>query len=153
MTKDSGKRHCSPRQAAIVAWAGLGLALAAMAPTALAAKNVRFFQSPSKNIGCVMARGQFSQARCDIRHRDWKPPRKPHSCHLDWGNGVQVGAQGKGRYTCAGDTVLGQGHVLAYGKSIRYGRFTCKSKTTGVKCHNRRTSHGFKLSRQRVRLF
>jgi hypothetical protein len=122
-------------------------------PTGAAARSIRFFQSPSHNIGCVMVRGKYAEARCDIAKHSWKAPKKPKSCQLDYGNGLLVTRHGKGRFVCAGDTVLHQGKVLAYGKAIRWGPFKCKSKRSGVRCVNRRNGHGFKLSRQRARRF
>ena len=43
--------------------------------------------------------------------------------------------------------------VLAYGKSRGFGRFTCTSRTTGLTCRDRRSGHGFAVSRERQRLF
>ena len=109
--------------------------------------NVKTFQSPSGNIGCAIAQGGgFKSARCDIRTRTWQAPPKPHSCHLDYGNGLEVDKHAKGHFTCAGDTVLGQGPVLAYGDSITFDGFKCKSKTTGMRCRNLKSGHGFKIS-------
>ena len=108
------------------------------------------FQSPSGNIGCYM-NGKF--ARCDIAKRDWTPPPKPPSCELDWGGGVVVGRHGKGEFICAGDTALNEEQVLGYGESISRGRFRCVSKETKMKCVNERSDHGFKLSKQSVKLF
>jgi hypothetical protein len=109
-----------------------------------------FFQSPSQNIGCVMTK---QNVRCDIRQRSFDPPPKPRSCDFDWGNAVGVGKNGKGRFLCVSDTTLGAGDELAYGDSIRRGRFRCKSLQSGMRCVNKRNGHGFKLSRQRARLF
>jgi hypothetical protein len=108
------------------------------------------FQSPSGNIGCVIGR---SGARCDIRNRNWRPPPKPASCQLDWGFGLTVERRGRGRFVCAGDTTLGQGRRLAYGDTIRRGRFRCVSRRRGMRCVNRFTRHGFTLSRERARRF
>jgi hypothetical protein len=90
------------------------------------------------------------EARCDIAQRDWQAPPKPHSCHLDYGNGLEVTKHGKGQFTCAGDTVLGQGPVLNYGDAINFGHYKCKSKTSGVRCRNRQSGHGFKISKERA---
>ena len=109
------------------------------------------FQSPSGNIGCVI--GRRAGVRCDIRNRDWSPPSKPASCQLDWGFGLTVERRGRGRFVCAGDTTLGQGRRLAYGKAIRRGRFRCVSRRSGMRCVNRRNGHGFVLSRERARRF
>jgi hypothetical protein len=125
----------------------------ALAPSASGASDLDglvTFQSPSKNVGCVMT---TTFARCDIRRHDWKPPKKPASCDLDFGQGLNIDATGKGVFICAGDTVLGQGKKLAYGKSKTRGRFTCKSLKTGMRCTNTRNKHGFQLSRQKVSRF
>jgi Family of unknown function (DUF6636) len=131
---------------------GLVTALAVAAPAGAASDldGLVTFQSPSKNVGCVMTK---TFVRCDIRTRDWKPPKKPESCDLDWGQGLNIDATGKGVFICAGDTTLGQGKKLAYGKSKTRGRFTCKSLTTGMRCTNTRNKHGFQLSRQKYRRF
>ncbi len=127
----------------------LAVALLGACPAA-EAKLVQF-QTPSGNIGCAVD-GKLG-ARCDIGEKAWSPPPRPSSCELDWGYGVEVGRKGKGSYICAGDTALHQGRTLAYGKSIEAGRFRCKSTTSGVRCLNTGTGHGFKLSRAAVRLF
>jgi Family of unknown function (DUF6636) len=114
-----------------------------------------FFHSPSKNIYCVVFkyRGKAT-GRCDIKQRDWTAPQRPRSCHLDYGNGAEVGAHGDGRYTCAGDTVLGQGHrALRYGHAARLGAIKCSSRRTGMTCRNVKTGHGFTLSREAVAFF
>ena len=114
------------------------------------AQAAKFFHSPSGNIGCGIS---LKGARCDIREHSWKPPPKPKACNLDWGYGLTLGRQGKGRFFCATDSLLGLGTRLGYGKSIRRGRFRCVSRTDGVRCVNRRNGHGFKLSRERARRF
>jgi uncharacterized protein DUF6636 len=115
------------------------------------ASALSFFQSPSGNIGCAI--GERAGARCDIRNRDWQPPPRPPSCDFDWGNGLVVGRRGRGHFTCASDTTLGQGPRLGYGEAIRRGRFRCVSRRSGMRCVNRRNGHGFSLSRQRARRF
>jgi hypothetical protein len=119
--------------------------------TATGLQSFTQFQSPSGNIGCVI--GRRGGVRCDIRNRAWRPPPKPASCMLDWGFGLTVGRRGRARFVCAGDTTLGQGRRLAYGKAIRRGRFRCVSRRSGMRCVNRRNGHGFVLSRERARRF
>lgn len=114
------------------------------------AHALTFFQSPSGNIGCALSK---QSVRCDVARKFWRPPPKPSSCPVDWGNGLTLGRQGKPRYTCAGDTVLGQGRKLAYGKSVSVGRFRCTSRKGAMRCINRRNNHGFALSRERARRF
>jgi hypothetical protein len=135
--------------------AALTALVAALIVTAAAgaerASAITFFQSPSENIGCAI--GKANGVRCDISKRDWRPPAKPRACRLDWGHALGVHRRGAGHFICAGDTTLGQGRRLAYGDSIRRGRFTCVSRRSGMRCVNRRNGHGFALSRERVRRF
>jgi hypothetical protein len=121
-------------------------ALAVAAPASAAT----FFHSPSGNIRCVIDRTSFT--RCDITGRDWSPPPKPKSCDFDWGNTLELGLRGRGRFGCVSDAVSG-GRTLEFGQSIKRGRFRCRSRTTGMRCANVRNGHGFFLSRQRVRRF
>ncbi len=123
-------------------------ALAVAAPAASA--SLVGFASPSGNIGCYMS---GKSVRCDIVKRDWTPPPKPQSCELDWGHGVTVGRHGRAEVVCAGDTAINDERVLGYGESISRGRFRCVSKETKMKCVNERSDHGFKLSKERVKLF
>lgn len=111
---------------------------------------VNGFQSPSRNIGCVISP---SALRCDIGEKDWSPPPKPANCPVDWGYGVSLGKHGKAQFICAGDSARMIGPVVPYGETVRRGRFKCKSKFSGMLCVNLRNGHGFFLSSQRVRLF
>lgn len=63
-----------------------------------------------------------------------------------------VNLRGKGRLTCVNDAVLA-GRMLAYGDSIRRGRFRCTSRRSRMRCVNARNGHGFKLSRELARRF
>jgi len=126
------------------------LALCALAFAAPAGAAPAFFESPTHNIGCVIG---ASGARCDIREHAWDPPPKPRSCPVDWGFGLTVGRRGFAHWVCAGDTVFGGKHVLAYRESIRRGRFTCTSHRNGMRCVNERNEHGFKLGRRAARWF
>lgn len=135
----------------------IGLASLLLAvPAAGAAFRVRTFQIPGGNIACGIVTGNGSDggsARCDIRHRSWRPPHKPRSCPLDYGNGLIVEARGRGKFTCAGDTLLGQGRVLRVGRVAGLGPYRCRSLGGAVRCVNRRTGHGFKISRRMARRF
>src|ERR1044072_6646795 len=111
----------------------LRIATFAGAPAALAVPamvQAGPFQSPSGNIGCYINK---AAVRCDIREREWKPPKKPASCELDWGYGLSIARKGRGAVVCAGDTALGAGPMIAYGGTVSRGRFTCRSLTTGVR--------------------
>jgi hypothetical protein len=117
-----------------------------------AATHLRQFQTPSGNIGCVLSNRFGTEARCDIGNRDWKTPKKPASCDLDYGNGVFIGARGRAHFLCAGDTALHAGPKIAYGRTVRLTPFACKVSTTGVRCTNAH-GHGFSISRQSYRFF
>ena len=108
------------------------------------------FRSPTGNIGCAMS---TQGVRCDIQKRSWSPPAKPRSCDVDFGQGLAVGRSGRAGFVCAGDTVLHVGRKVAYGTLLRRGRFACRVRTSGVRCLNTRTRHGFSLSAQRYRRF
>lgn len=112
------------------------------------ARSPAWFSSPSHNIGCYVDR---AAARCDIRHHSYQAPKKPKSCHLDWGDSLYVIK--RAHWTCHGDTTLGARRVLRYGHSIKVGRFKCTSRRSGMRCRNVRTHHGFKLSREVARRF
>jgi len=134
--------------------AGLCAGAIALVGPATANAALRMFQSPSGNIDCIMDGG--ASVRCDIQSRSWKPPKKPKSCPVDWGQGLGVDATKRGYIVCAGDTALAPPDApyptLAYGKKITVGRITCTSAVAGITCRNRQ-GHGFFLSRQRYRLF
>ena len=130
----------------LVPLAALVTALAVAAPASAATS----FHSPSGNIRCVIDGTSFT--RCDITNRSWSPPPQPRSCEFDWGNSLRVGLRGRGRFACVSDAV-DSGRVLDYGKSIKRGRFRCRSRMSGMRCVNVRNGHGFALSKQRVRRF
>ena len=112
----------------------------------VAVLHVASFQSPSGNIGCIVASGT---ARCDIKQRSWRPPARPASCpsQVDFGQGLEVGASGPGRLVCAGDTALNpSAHRLAYGTRSEVGSLRCDSASSGVTCTNTSTGHGFFIS-------
>jgi hypothetical protein len=132
---------------------GLAVAAGVLVPVS-AAMALTSFVTPSRNIGCI---GDKTEVRCDIKQTSGTPPPRPANCEQDWGSAYSVRPTGKGRGVCAGDTVLpspGQAgvKVIAYGKSIRFGKITCISKKTGMTCRNT-SAHGFTLSREAIRIF
>jgi hypothetical protein len=101
-----------------------------------AAQSLKAFQSPTGNIACIMSQ-KF--ARCDIAERDWKPPPHPSSCpdEVDFGQGIQLPANGAAQFVCAGDTALNpQAPKLDYGSSSQVGTITCTSAESGMSCSN-----------------
>lgn len=96
---------------------------------------------PSKNIACVLSN---SVLRCDIRSQLNPEPKR--ECELDW-TGISIAADGKAGPQCAGDTVAtSDAPVLDYGSKWRRKGIVCRSRRTGLRCHNRK-GHGFFLSR------
>ena len=114
----------------------------ALAPAAPAAAKVVDFQTPSKRIVCAYATGTGEPAfiRCDLRFLNDRA--------------VILEAGRRARKVKVTDAVGDPSSpVLAYGRSRSFGRFTCTSRTTGLTCRDRRSGHGFEVSRQRQRLF
>lgn len=136
------------RRTSLLLASALALALTVLSASDAAA--FKGFESPTRNIGCIM----FEQgARCDILRHSWPLPKKPKTCEFDYGGSLFVGNQGRASYGCVSDSAFGAGPVLSYRESVRKGRFRCTSEEIGVRCVNLRDGHGFLLSRQRVRLF
>ena len=108
------------------------------------------FTSPTGNIGCYIDR---RSVRCDIGDRDWEPPPAPKSCDLDYGQGIELRAGGPAAFVCAGDTALGGGDALDYGRSIAAGLLVCESEESGMTCRDTETGRGFSLSKQGYDIF
>jgi hypothetical protein len=106
---------------------------------AVASASTTFFASPSRTIGCVYERadGRVSLT-CDLAHVDHPKPA-PANCYLEYGDSFSLRAHGKAIRRCHGDTVFTpDARVLAYGKTKRFGPFTCRvRKTTGMRCTSR----------------
>lgn len=133
-------------------WIVATLALAAPA----AAQDVILFQSPSRNIHCMIFQGDgdWQGVRCDVLEMTGVSyPVPPADCDLDWGHGFEVGRTGPGAPVCAGDTVASpDGPVLGYGQTVSGGGVTCISEQTGMTCTNRQ-GHGFTVAKARQRVF
>ena len=138
--------------------AGVALVLSAGVAAASAAAGTSFFQTPSRNIGCVYV-APFGSSdkpylRCDIGGGLHPLPPRPKNCDLDWGYGYSMsGATGRARPFCAGDTARDpRAPILRYGRTWKKGPFACLSQAIGLRCKNR-AGHGFFLSRQRSYTF
>ena len=113
--------------------------------------SIRFFSSPSENIGCVITQ---TSARCDIREKSYRQPPRPAGCRLDFGRSLEVGvADRRAQFVCVGDSVLGARRILQYRTSTVVGKFGCTSRRTGMWCYNLETRHGFLISREVVETF
>lgn len=108
------------------------------------------FTSPSGNIGCVI---DPKSVRCDIRDRDWQPPKSPPGCQLDYGQGISLDAGSTPNFVCAGDTTLESGPELPYGQSIGAGLLRCQSEESGITCTDSESGRGFTISQQAYDLF
>jgi hypothetical protein len=103
----------------------------------------RKFRMPSGNIGCAYNSGVL---RCDIL--SGLEPEPKRDCELDW-TGLSVDADGKARPVCAGDTVMDRdARTLEYGAKWKRDGIVCRSRRSGLRCHNRK-HNGFLLSRDR----
>jgi Family of unknown function (DUF6636) len=120
------------------------------------------FKTPSDNIVCGygIAPDGSASMECGIKSGLKPPPRRIH-CDAGDPNDKRVSLRDTGRAApvlCAGDPgpllpqIDAKAKVLAYGRSIRFGRITCSSAVTGLTCRNA-SSHGFFLSRERWRTF
>jgi hypothetical protein len=131
-------------------------ALALGGPAAPAATSP-FFQTPSRNIGCIYVAGLGAPdkpyLRCDIGSGLRPLPPRPRACDLDWGYGYAMFATGRAGTFCAGDTAKDpKAPVLGYGRTWRKGPFTCVSRSIGLRCRNT-SGRGFFLSRERSYTF
>lgn len=138
---------------------GLTLLCATVATLALSAgtraspSSFTSFKTPSGNIGCISDSEGRGYLRCDIRSGLRPQPRRPASCDLDYGHGLEMRRTGGTYVLCAGDTALDpRAAVLGYGRVWRGNGFRCTSRTTGLTCSNQ-SGHGFFLSRESYRRF
>jgi len=131
----------------------LALLVAVVATPALA-DDLLFFQSPTGNIHCLIATGDYAEARCDMIELTPTYRQPPPNCDLDWGAYFTVGLSSRrGQLACVGDTAVNPGSVvLGYGRTISLGGFDCTSEKTGMTCTNP-AGHGFTLSRAKQQLF
>jgi Family of unknown function (DUF6636) len=120
------------------------------------------FKTPSGNIVCGygIAPDGSASTECGIKSGLKPPPRRIH-CDAGDPNDKRLSLRDTGRATpvlCAGDPgpllpqIDAKAKVLAYGRSIRFGRITCSSAMTGLTCRNS-GRHGFFLSREGWRTF
>lgn len=105
------------------------------------------FRSPSGNIICRM---DSEGALCGIGEFDYTFPPDP-TCQLSgYGQFFSVGQSGKAELACAdGLPAPPDSPILQYGQFARSADFECGSSQMGVYCENRRTGHGFAVSRER----
>jgi hypothetical protein len=119
--------------------------IAALAVTALAVLPVagaggattQRFQTPSKRIACAYPGPEL---RCDMLFLNDRA--------------AVLGRHGRARIVKVTDTVADpKAKVLRYGSSLRIGPYRCTSRRTGLTCRNRRSGHGFTISRERRKVW
>lgn len=121
----------------------------AQLPSTQPARSLTRFSSPGGNVGCELSSGE---ARCDIASRVWRPPNRPNSCGVAWGQGMFVSGKTAG-FVCAGDSVLDPtGTVIPDGYDDRVGSFTCQIRMFGVTCFDT-DGAGFSISRTGYTIF
>jgi hypothetical protein len=118
------------------------------------ADDLLFFRSPTGNISCLIATGDYAEVRCDMKQLTPSFTNPPQDCDLDWGSSFAVGlSDRKGQLACVGDTVIDPNAVqLGYGKTLSLGGFDCTSEKSGMTCTNP-AGHGFTISKAKQRLY
>jgi hypothetical protein len=104
--------------------------------------KTRAFRSPSHNIACLYSSsgGPGPFIRCDVLSLN------------DVGFFLRKHHRAKRSHVT--DTVNVPGSkTLKYGHKRSFGRYTCRSRTSGLKCVNRKNHHGFKVSRKHQKVF
>ncbi|MFL5866052.1 MAG: DUF6636 domain-containing protein [Thermoleophilaceae bacterium] len=118
------------------------LALVGALALPASASSYSHFRTPSHNIYCAYFKsgGPGPFLRCDVESISQA--------------GFVIYRHGKAKRLLISDSVYSpHAKTLKYGHSHRFGRFTCKSRKSGLTCKNRRNGHGFKLSREHQKLF
>jgi hypothetical protein len=130
------------------------LLLCLVAATPAAADDLLFFRSPSGNIHCLIATGDYAVARCDMISLTPSFTTPPPDCDFDWGRSFEVTLTARqGQPACVSDTVADPSAVeLGYGQTLSLGGFDCTSERSGMTCTNP-AGHGFTISKARQRLF
>jgi hypothetical protein len=118
------------------------------------ADDLLVFRSPTGNINCLIATGDYAQVRCDMKQLTPSFTKPPPDCDLDWGSSFAVGlSDRKGQLACVGDTVIDQNAItLGYGQTLSLGGFDCTSEKSGLTCTNP-AGHGFTIAKVKQRLF
>jgi hypothetical protein len=106
------------------------------------------FKSPSGKITCSLTR---TGASCyNARTLRTAPPAGAFDCGS--GASATVVDRRGARLECIGNPYFGRLR-LAYGDTLRRGRYSCTSRTIGMVCRNRVAGRGFRLNRAGWRFF
>ena len=142
------RRRGRPLLATLAALAALaclgGPASAAKVPLAIP------FRTPSGQIGCFYTTGP-TFLRCDVRYRTRFTGRR--CAEGEYGPAFGMTPAGRAHALCVSDSAIEpRAPVLGYGKTRRFGPYSCTSRRSGLTCTNR-TGHGWTLSRSAQKLF
>jgi hypothetical protein len=113
------------------------LAVAGLAPLAVADSSWVHFKSPSQNISCEIDYQRGAGIPDGVYCQTWTPPQ---SVHMDAGGTTSI-CTGQ---NCLGNPPLGN-PTLAYGQSAGTGPFSCLSEVSGVTC-TAGSGRGFTIS-------
>jgi len=100
------------------------------------------FRTPSGQILCAYynASERALEIRCDLLFLNDRA--------------AVIRASGKGRIVKVTDAAGNpRSRTLTCGTSTRFGAYTCTSRRSGLPCRNRRSGHGFTVSKQSQRVF
>jgi hypothetical protein len=111
------------------------VALGLLASTASAGSNT-FVQTPSRNVVCQLNQ---STALCTV---------------LSSGREARVDRRGHVRVFAQNSNPPIEGvRTLAYGRSVAIAGFRCVSRTSGMRCVERKSRHGFLAAREKITTF
>jgi hypothetical protein len=131
------RRNAFAGAATLMLLADATLAVAGLAPRAVADSSWVHFKSPSQNISCEIDYQRGAGIPDGVYCQSWTPPQ---SVHMDAGGMTSV---------CTGQSCLGNPAVgtpiLAYGQSAGTGPFSCLSEVSGVTC-TAGSGRGFTIS-------
>ncbi len=139
-----------PRLTKSAAVAALAMLALGSAVRAAADPPVDYFQSPSKNIACVLGDGLNGGVACDVAGRTYAAPPRPADCGpTTFGDRIELLTGQTPTMPCHGDTVKnpGQEQTLDYGQTVSSGPITCESQSAGMTCTDSGTGHFFRLAR------
>ena len=127
-----------------------------LAAPASAAFSFKAFHTPTENITCVAAgdkkTGKDFSLRCDIRSHSWKAPKQTKPCDAgDYGSSLGLTKRGKARFICVSDAPP-TSKKLSYGVLWKFGPFSCRVRTTGLRCNNV-AKHGWFVSKTSYKRF
>lgn len=96
---------------------------------------------------------QMDPVRCDVLTHTWTAPAsaRPRDCMGDYGSSVGI-VNAKAIFLCVSDAI-GRPPVLPYGSGYDVGTERCVSTIVGMRCVDRRSGHGFLVSRQVAHVF